>query len=84
VEATAKAVVFEALFPLLSNSPGIHPGWKAIAETLGVIGKRVHDTRLVAVYHIHGISHLLTFNVVHFTQLAAFRPGVIVVDPASV
>ncbi len=84
VEATAKASVFEAAFPLLVDSPGIYPAWKTLAETLGVIGKQVHDARLVAVCHVHGISHLLTFNVPHFTRLAAFGSGIVVVHPASV
>jgi len=30
------------------------------------------------------VTHLLTFNVSHFTRLAGFGPGVIVVDPATV
>ena len=44
-EATAKAVVFAAAFPLLVDSPGIHQGWKSLVEALGVIGKQVHDAR---------------------------------------
>jgi hypothetical protein len=40
--------------------------------------------RLVAVCHVHGVTQLLTFNVAHFVRLAAFGPGVVVVDPASV
>jgi hypothetical protein len=44
----------------------------------------VHDARLVAVCQIHGVSHLLTFNVGHFTRLAASGPGVVAVDPATV
>ena len=84
VEATVKASVFEAAFPLLIDSPGIHPAWKTLVEALDVIGKQVHDARLVVVCHAHGISHLLTFNAAHFTRLAAFGPGIVVVDPASV
>jgi predicted nucleic acid-binding protein len=84
VDATAKALVFEAAFPLLIDSPSIHPRWKALVEALGVIGKQVHDARLVVICHAHGISHLLTFNTAHFTRLAAFGPGIVVVDPASV
>jgi hypothetical protein len=44
----------------------------------------VHDARLVAVCHVHGVKNLLTFNVAHFARLAAFGPGVVVVDPATV
>jgi predicted nucleic acid-binding protein len=83
-EAEAKAATFEATFPLLVETPDIYPAWKAIVAALGVIGKQVHDARLVAVCHVHGVTHLLTFNVAHFTRLAAFGPGVAVIDPATV
>jgi predicted nucleic acid-binding protein len=83
-EAEAQAAGFEAKFPLLAETLDIFPAWKALVGTLGVIGKQVHDARLVAVCHVHGVTHLLTFNVSHFVRLAGFGPGVVVVDPASV
>jgi predicted nucleic acid-binding protein len=84
VAAEAKAAVFQATFPLLAETPDIYPAWKVLVESLGVVGKQVHDARLVAVCHANGVSHLLTFNGSHFTRLAGFGPGVAVVDPASV
>ena len=48
------------------------------------MGKQVHDARLVAVCHVHGVTHLLTFNRAHFARLAGFGSGVVVVDPATV
>jgi hypothetical protein len=51
---------------------------------VGIIGKRVHDARLVAVCHVHAVTHMLTFNVAHFAGMAAFGPGIIVVDAATV
>lgn len=83
-DAEVKAAAFEATFPLLVETPDIFPAWKVLVGALGVVGKQVHDARLVAVCHVHGLSHLLTFNVGHFARLAAFGPGVTVVDPASV
>jgi predicted nucleic acid-binding protein len=83
-DAEAKAMAFEAAFPLLEETPGIYPAWKALVAALGVIGKQVHDARLVAICHAHGVTHLLTFNGPHFARLAAFGPGVVVVDPARV
>jgi predicted nucleic acid-binding protein len=82
--AEAKAAAFEATFPLLPETPAIFPAWKAMVGALGVIGKQVHDARLVAVCHVHAVTHLLTFNVSHFVRMAAFGPGVVVVDPATV
>ena len=83
-EAEAKASAFEAAFPLLAETPDVYPAWKALVGALGVIGKQVYDARLVVVCQIHGVSHLLTFNTAHFTRLAAFGPGIVVVDPATV
>src|SRR5437660_9818063 len=47
--AEALAGTFESSFPLLAETDAIYPAWKAIVTALGVIGKRVHDARLVAV-----------------------------------
>jgi len=82
--AEGLAATFEAQFSLLGETEDIHPAWKALVGALGVIGKQVHDARLVAVCHVHGVTHLLTFNVGHFTRLASYWPGLVVVDPATV
>ncbi len=82
--AEGLAATFEASFPLLQEIPDIYPAWKTLVQALGVVGKQVHDARLVAVCHVHAVTHLLTFNVSHFIRMAAFGPGVVVVDPATV
>lgn len=41
--AETKAADFEALFPLLAETPDIYPTWKALVAAAGVLGKRVHD-----------------------------------------
>ncbi|MEJ7638410.1 MAG: hypothetical protein WKF75_10665 [Singulisphaera sp.] len=84
VDAEAKLAVFRAAFPLLMETPDIYPAWKALVGALAVVGKQVHDARLVAVCHVHRVTHLLTFNVSHFSRRASFGPGVVVVDPVSV
>ena len=78
------SALFESRFSLLPDSPDIFPAWKDLVEKLGVSGKRVHDARIVAVCHVHQVTHILTFNVSHFTQMAGHRPGLVVVDPPSV
>ncbi len=83
-DTEAQAVTFASRFPLLAETPDIYPAWNAIVSALGVIGKQVHDARLVAVCHVHAVTHVLTFNIAHFARLAAFGPGIGVVDPASV
>jgi len=82
-EAEARVAGFEASFGRLEESPAVYPAWRSLVAGLGVVGKQVHDARLVAVCHAHGVTHVLTFNVAHFTRLAGFGPGVVVLDPAS-
>jgi predicted nucleic acid-binding protein len=84
VDAEAKAAAFEASFPLLVETPDIFPAWKALVAAVGVIGKQVHDARLVAVCHVHGVGHVLTFNVAHFAAMGRVAPGVVVVDPGTI
>jgi predicted nucleic acid-binding protein len=82
--AEAEASAFEVAFPLLTEIPDIYPAWKALVGALVVIGKQVYDARLVVICHVYGISHLLTFNVSHFTRLAKIGRGIVVVEPANV
>jgi predicted nucleic acid-binding protein len=84
VEAEMHANTFEARFTLLVETPAIFTAWKAIVGALGIIGKQVHDARLVAVCQVHAVTHLLTFIVAHFGRIAAFGSGLAVIDPATV
>jgi predicted nucleic acid-binding protein len=83
-DAEIQVAGFETTFPLLVETPSIYTAWKALVGALGVVGKQVHDARLVAVCHAHAVPNLLTFNVAHFARMAGFGPGVAVVDPATV
>jgi predicted nucleic acid-binding protein len=82
--AAALAATFESAFLLLEETPAIYPAWRTLVDVLGVVGKQVHDARLVAVCHVHGVTHLLTFNVAHFARLAVASPGIVIFDPATV
>jgi predicted nucleic acid-binding protein len=83
-DADALVARFESRFPLLPETADIFPAWKAIVQAADVIGKQVHDARLVAVCQVHAVDHVLTFNVSHFTRLAAHCPGLAIVDPRTV
>jgi predicted nucleic acid-binding protein len=74
---------FEQTFHLLPDTPDIFPAWKALVSRGSVIGKQVHDARLVAVCHAHQIDQLLRFNAGHFNRLAAFGPPLQIVDPLT-
>jgi predicted nucleic acid-binding protein len=84
VDVEKQAADFESLFPLLPETLDIFPAWKSLVAAGAVTGKQVHDARLVAVCHVHQVTHLLTFNTNHFATLAVFPPGLVIVDPASV
>jgi predicted nucleic acid-binding protein len=77
---------FQAAFHLVPDTPVIFMEWARIATRHGVIGKQVHDARIVAAMKAHGITHMLTFNTSHFNRYAAALPhgeGIAVVDPNS-
>ena len=61
-------------FQVLPEIPQIYVVWKSLAQATGVIGKQVHDTRLVAVCQVHGLTRILTFNVQHFARRLASSP----------
>lgn len=83
-DADEQLAEFESLFPLLPETPDIHPAWKSLVAAAAVIGKQVHDARLAAVCQVHAVTHLLTFNTRHFARFAPFIPTLTVVDPAAV
>ena len=83
-EAGAAQARFQAEFPLLPDTPDIFPRWEVLVASLGVIGKQVHDARLLAVCQAHQVDAVLTFNITHFRRLAAGVPGLAVLDPAAV
>ncbi len=82
--AQAETVRLKQMFPLLPDNALIHPAWENLVHTVGVSGKQVHDARLVAAMHVHGVSHVLTFNGSDFVRFQSVGPGIIVVDPGNV
>ncbi|MBN4000405.1 MAG: type II toxin-antitoxin system VapC family toxin [Nostoc sp. LPT] len=67
-------------FTLLEDNPQIFTYWLSYVTTYKVMGKRVHDARLIAVILTHGVTHLLTFNTDDFTSTA----GIVIVHPQTV
>jgi predicted nucleic acid-binding protein len=79
-QTAAEVARLRALFPLLAEAPAVYPEWERLVVTHHVLGKNAHDARLVAALIVHGLDHLLTFNVADFTRF----PGLVVLDPAAV
>ncbi|MGI8979373.1 MAG: type II toxin-antitoxin system VapC family toxin [Pirellulaceae bacterium] len=83
-DAHKQLVQFESTFPLLAETVDIHPAWKTLVSVLGVIGKQVHDARLVAICRVHGVSQVLTFNTAHFARLGTAGPTITAVHPHDI
>ena len=83
LEAERHAVAFESKFSMLPDDSHIYVLWKSLVGSLSIIGKQVHDARLVAVCHVHAVTHVLSFNHGHFSRMASFGPGIMPVDPSS-
>jgi predicted nucleic acid-binding protein len=66
-------------FPLLPESPTVFGEWLRLVTQHGVVGKRVHDTWLVAFFNIHQVGRLLTFNTNDFRGY-----GIAVVSPEEI
>jgi predicted nucleic acid-binding protein len=79
-QATAELSRVLALFPLLADTPAIFPEWHRLVTAHAVMGRNAHDARLVAAMMVHGLTHVLTFNVGDFARF----PGIIALDPAVV
>jgi len=83
-EVEAKAVEFEALFILLDDVASIYEAWKTLVHQAGIIGKQVHDARLMACCQVHSLRCVLTFNGRHFVRFLPYMPGWSVIDPHSI
>ena len=64
-------------FPILDENPRVFTTWLDLVLSHSIAGKRVHDARLVAIMHVHQVTHLLTFNIADFPA----HLGVVAVSP---
>ena len=80
-EVEEKAKEFESLFFLLDDVSTIYYSWKTLVHQAGIIGKQVHDARLIACCKVHCLDSVLTFNSRHFVRFLPHFPGWSVIDP---
>ena len=76
-ETNRRLDVIERTFSLLADPPSLYAEWRQLVRTHGVMGKQVHDARLVALMMTYGITHILTLNGADFARY----PGIAVIDP---
>jgi len=67
-QADLRAREIEAAFILLPDHPGVHAEWRHLLVAYRVCGVQVHDARLVASMHAHGVRRILTFNTKDFAR----------------
>ena len=67
-QAEAELTRLEHIFPILPDVPEIYAEWRRLVITYKVMGIQVHDAHLVAAMEVHGILHVLTFNVQDFQR----------------
>ena len=72
-EANEEVHRIEHAFQLLSERDAIYHEWRRLVLTHSVSGAQVHDARLVAAMHVHGITHLLTLNDRDFARYSGIR-----------
>lgn len=58
---------------LLRETETTHEIWLSLCSKYGVVGKTVHDARLVALALSHGIHDILTLNTAHFRRFAEMK-----------
>ena len=67
-KAQSEILKLETIFTLKLDLPDIHKQWFNLIVNYEVKGVNVHDTRLVAFALVHGLTHILTFNVKDFKR----------------
>ena len=79
-EALSELAQLKSLFLRLNDVPAIYDVWEYLVPSVPVVGKPAHDARLVASMSVHGLTHLLTFNVQDFQGFT----GITAVSPSSI
>jgi predicted nucleic acid-binding protein len=81
IDDTAQHVaIFQRIFTLLPDTPNIFHEWERLVDQHKVIGRQVHDARIVAAMKVHSVTHLLTFNTDDFKRFSEIS----VVNPQTI
>jgi predicted nucleic acid-binding protein len=79
-EADRQVRAIEAGMSFLPDSEAVYREWRRIILQYSVSGVHVHDARLAAAMYLHGVSHILTFNVSDFSRFS----GLTAVHPSTI
>jgi len=70
----------KGLFTLVDENREIFREWERLVQMHSIIGKNVHDARIVAQMLVHGIDNILTFNTKDFKRFS----NITAIDPSSI
>ena len=73
-------------FTLVTDTAEAFVQWERLVIQHEVSGKKTHDARLVAAMIVHGLTHILTFNVEDFTRyhdIRALHPEHVLAQPSE-
>lgn len=79
-ETQAEVNRLKLLFPLLLDTEAIYQEWERLVVAYGIRGVNVHDARLVAAMLVHGLTHIVTFNISDFARYSEIT----VVNPTAI
>jgi predicted nucleic acid-binding protein len=80
-EADRLLRIVERLFLLVPDDARVYPVWRRLVVSLGMSGVQVHDARLAAAMLLHGITHIITFNIADFGRY--HDAGIVALNPAA-
>lgn len=80
LETERKARPIERYCKLLTESLATHQEWRRLIMAHSVQGVLIHDTRIVSVMNLHGITHILTFDKDDFKRF----PNITALSPLDV
>src|SRR2546423_1013091 len=76
-ETDMRVQAIELIMILLPDNEQIYRVWRQLVVHNRVRGVQVHDARLAAAMHVHGISHIVTLNqpdFVRYTSITVVQP----------
>jgi predicted nucleic acid-binding protein len=79
-ETERNARDIERDFTFFPDTEAVYREWRKIVAQNRVAGVKVHDARLAAAMHAHGIADILTFNISDFARFT----GITAIDPYSI
>jgi predicted nucleic acid-binding protein len=80
VEADQRTRMIESRIPMLPDDPAVPPVWRRLLVAHAISGVQVHDARIAAAMHVHGVKRILTLNTRDFTRF----PSIEAIHPEQV